>query len=150
MKAFHFRLARVLHLREGQLKTEESKLEQLIAQRARMEAARDALEASLQRERVSVKSQQFVHAADLAALQLYEVRVQRERKQWAARLAAHNESVEKQKARVIEARGRVRLLEKLREKRQGEWRVENDRALEELAADFSTAQWLRCGNGAIN
>ena len=143
MKPFQFRLARVLHLREGQLKTEEAKLEQLLLERARMESERDALEASLERARASVKSQQFVNPADLVTLQLYDARVQRERKQWATRLTAHNNKVEAQKASVIEARGRVRLLEKLREKRETEWRSENDRALEELAADFSAAQWLR-------
>jgi hypothetical protein len=43
----------------------------------------------------------------------------------------------------VEARARLRLMEKLCEKRRAEWQAEADREMEELAADFSAAQWLR-------
>ena len=67
----------------------------------------------------------------------------RERKEWQAKIAAHDEIVERQRTKVVTARGRVRLLEKLREKRKVEWQAEGDKEMEGLATDFSAAQWLR-------
>ncbi|MBV9267788.1 MAG: hypothetical protein JO061_16585 [Acidobacteriaceae bacterium] len=143
MKAFRFNLARVLDLRESEAKAEESKLEQMYAMRARMEAERDALINGFERMAVAIKSQQALQPSELMALDRYKARVEREKTELAARLRAHEEAIGKQRARVVEARARVRLLEKLREKRKAEWQVGADREMEELAADFSAAQWLR-------
>jgi flagellar export protein FliJ len=143
MKAFQFNLARVLQLRESEAKSEESKLEQMSAIRARMEAERDALIASFERAAQAVKSQQAVHPSELIALDMYKTHVEREKAQWASRIVTQSDAIEKQRARVIQARARVRLLEKLRERRKAEWQVAADREMQELAADFSAAQWRR-------
>jgi flagellar export protein FliJ len=143
MNAFRFHLARVLELRESEAKAEESKLEQMYAIRARMEAERDTLIASFERMATDIRSQRQLHASELMALDGYKTRVEREKAQWAAKLREQDAIIEKQRARVVEARGRVRLMEKLREKRGAEWQAAADREMEELAADFSAAQWLR-------
>lgn len=143
MRAFRFRLDRVLKLREAELNTEQAKVEALWAEHARMQRERDALEASLQQEVTAVRSKQFLHPSELVSLERYNGQVQRERKQWDARLAEHMKAIEEQKLRVVEAKMRVRMLEKLREKRQSEWQVEADRELDEVTSDFSAAQWVR-------
>lgn len=143
MKAFYFRLQRVLQLRETEVKTEEAKLEYLYSERTRMESERDALNNSVDRMSSAVRGQQFLRPSDLVALDQYKEHVKRELVRFAQKLAAHETEIEKQRARVTAARARVKLLEKLREKRHNEWGTERDRELEELAADFSTAQWLR-------
>jgi flagellar export protein FliJ len=143
MKAFRFRLQRVLELRETEAKTEEAALEHLFAKRAQMEAERDALAASLDRMSGAVQSERYLHPSQLVALDRYKDHVKRETQVWAAKLSAHAVEIEKQKARVIAARGRVKLMEKLREKRHGEWETERDRELDELTSDFSASQWLR-------
>ena len=143
MKAFKFSLDRALQLRERELKTEESALEHLLNQRVRMMDEMKALDVSLQQARVSIQSQQFVRPAELVSLDRYNGRVARERKEWQSKIASHDAVVEKQRAKVVVARGGVRLLEKLREKRKLEWQAEGDKEMEELATDFSAAQWLR-------
>jgi flagellar protein FliJ len=143
MKAFKFRLDRALQLRERQLKTEEAALEDLFNRREQMTAEMKALDVSLQQARVSIQSQQFVHPSELISLDRYNGRVDRERKEWQLKIAAQDALIEKQKAKVVEARGAVRLLEKLRDKRKLEWQAEGDKEMEELATDFSAAQWLR-------
>ena len=143
MKAFKFRLQRVLELRESEVKTEEAALERLYAVRTRMEQERDALSAALARMSGAVRGEQFVQPSQLIALDRYKDHVKREMVTFASKLAAHEVEIEKQKARVVAARGRVKLMEKLRDKRHEEWEAESNRELEELAADFSTAQWLR-------
>lgn len=143
MKAFKFRLERALQLRESELKTEEAALEELLNRRGQMLAEMTALDDSLQQARVSIQSQQFVRPAELISLERYNGWVDRERKEGLAKIAAHEEIVEKQKMKVVAARARVRLLEKLREKRKVEWQAEGNKEMEELATDFSAAQWLR-------
>ena len=143
MRAFRFRLDRVLKLREAELNTEQAKAEALLAEHARMQQERDGLELSLQQAVAEVRAKQFLHPSELVSLERYNGQVQRERKQWDARLAEHMKTIEQQKARAVEAKMRVRMLEKLREKRQGEWQADADRELDELTADFSAAQWVR-------
>jgi flagellar export protein FliJ len=143
MKAFRFQLERVLDLRESEAKSEESKLEQMYAMRARMEAERDALIAGFERTATAIKSQQALHPSELIALDVYKACVDRQKAQWAAKLREQDVAIEKQRARAVEARARLRLMEKLREKRRAEWQAGVDREMEDLAADFSAAQWLR-------
>jgi flagellar biosynthesis chaperone FliJ len=143
MKAFRFRLQRVLELRESELKTEEAALEHLWYQRSRMVAERDALVASSECATAEICTQRYLHPSDLVMMDRYKETVKRELLRYAEKLKAHDVSIDKQKARVVAARGRVKLLEKLRDKSQQEWQQAADHELEELAADFSAAQWLR-------
>lgn len=143
MKSFRFRLQRVLDLRESEAQREEAELERLRTERSHMEAQRNALAASFEWMNTAVRTQQFLHPSDLVMLDRYKQRYQREQNEWNKKLAAQDSAIEKQKACVVTARGRVQLLEKLREKRRGEWQAESDREMEELTADFSAAQWLR-------
>lgn len=143
MKAFQFRLQRVLQLRESEAKTEEAALEKLYAERTRLEQERDALTESLVRMSGATQGQQFLHPSQLVALDRFKDHVKREMTVFAQKLEAHQGKIDKQKARVVEARGRVKLMEKLREKRREEWQAASDRELDEVASDFSAAQWLR-------
>lgn len=143
MKAYRFRLQRVLDLRKSELTLEEHVLEQLWFHRATMQSERDALAASLERMRTTLQKQQFLHPSDLVVLDRYKNFVERELQKWAQKLAAHDAEIEKQKACVVAARGRVKLLEKLRERSHGTWQHEANRELEELASDFAATQWLR-------
>jgi flagellar export protein FliJ len=143
MKAFQFRLKRVLELREMQLKNEEAKLEQLWSARRRMEAEMQAMEESLKKARTELSKQATLRSSDLLTLELYDRHIVSERKHWEARLVAQDQAIERQQAVVVEARRLVRLLEKLRERRQAEWQAGQEKELEELATEFATAQWGR-------
>lgn len=143
MTAFKFRLQRVLHLRESQLKTEEFKLEALLQQRARMQAEIEAAQRIVQSERQMMESATYSTSAQWLAFEQFKRRAEKERAEALRKLAAHDEVVEKQRAVIVEARRAVLLLEKLREKRRADWQIGADKEMEELAADFSAAQWLR-------
>jgi flagellar export protein FliJ len=143
MIAFKFRLQRVLHLKETQLKTEEFKLEALLRQRKEMQARIEAAAQVVRTERQAIESATYANSAQLLAFEHFKRRAEKERQEALRQLAAHDEAVEKQRAAIVEARRGVLLLEKLREKRRADWQVEADKELEALAADFSAAQWLR-------
>lgn len=143
MKPFRFRLQQVLAMREAEAQKEEAALEGLYAQRKQMEEERDALAGGLQRMSGALRSEQFLQPSQLVALDRYKDQVKREMQIFASKIAAHETEIEKQRVRVVTARGRVKLMEKLREKRLDQWRAEADRELDELTADFSAAQWMR-------
>jgi flagellar export protein FliJ len=143
MTAFKFRLQRVLHLKETQLKTEEFKLESLLQRRAQMQAQIEAAEQTVHSERQSIEAATYSNSAQLLAFEHFKRRAEKDRQEALRNLAAHDELIEKQRAVIVEARRGVLLLEKLREKRLADWQVEADKEMESLAADFSAAQWLR-------
>ena len=143
MKAFRFRLQRVLELRESELKAEESALERLQRERVHMEAERDALVESLRRETSAVRGKQYLHPSELVLADAYRETVKRDLQVWADKLAAQDREIEKQRARVVTFRGRVKLLEKLRDRSHEEWQRGMDRELEELAEEFVAGKWVR-------
>ncbi len=53
------------------------------------------------------------------------------------------QAVENQRLVVVQARSKVRLLERLRENRKAEWQLEQDRELELLAQESFGARWVR-------
>ena len=149
MTAFKFRLERVLHMRNSQLRTEEIKLEALMHRRAQMQAEMDAAELSLLRERQSIESAAYSNSAQLLAFEHFKKRAEKDRQEAQRQLSAHDEAIEKQRSVIVEARRGVLLLEKLREKRRADWQIEADKEMEALTADFSAAQWLRAHREAV-
>lgn len=143
MKAFRFRLQRVLDLRNLQLKTEETKLEQLIRQCEEKQAQWKMRQASLNEAYSANRSSSYLHSSELVALGHFSRRIERECRQLTAGIEADAKLVAQQRAAVVQARSRVRLLEKLKEQRRTEWQAESERELETLAGEFSAAQWLR-------
>jgi flagellar export protein FliJ len=143
MTAFKFRLARVLNLKETQLKTEEFKLEALLRERARMQADIEAVELTLQNERHRMEAATYSSSAQWLAFEHFKRRAEKDLQEAARKLAAQDAVIEKQRAVIVEARRGVLLLEKLREKRRADWQLAADKEMEELTADFSAAQWLR-------
>lgn len=143
MTAFKFRLERVLHLKNSQLRTEEFKLETLMHRRTQMQAEMEAAEQTLLRERQSIESSAYLNSAQLLGFESFKRGAEKERQESLRKLAAHDQIVEKQRALIVEKRRGILLLEKLREKRLAEWQIEADKEMESLADDFSASQWLR-------
>ena len=138
MTKFQFRLAAVLRVREVELRVEREKLNQLVAERARLERSL----ASVAEERVEahafVRTRSDAGSTHLRALSAFLLGSD-------ARAAALRGSIERieqtiagQRARVLAADRNERLLLKLREKRLAEWSAEHDRELETLAQE----SWL--------
>jgi hypothetical protein len=51
------------------------------------------------------------------------------------------EQIAARQARIVEARRRARLLEKLRGRRLEEWRIAGEREMENFAAEAFLARW---------
>ena len=130
-RRFGFRLERVLHVRNTQLKNEEFKLEALLQQRVRMEgeiAAADTpfwLVSGRQLNRQPIRE-----APTCWSFERFKQRATRDRNEALRRLAAQDALVDKQRAAIVEARRNVMLLENCarngtlpgREKRIESWK----------------------------
>jgi hypothetical protein len=146
MPKFVFRPERVLKLREAQLKMEKAKIEAL---RRREENLREAVHLKEQQLREAIlqtTGQTLLPAADLNALELYRLRSDRERAELHAAIAQIAKDIERQKVAVRGAQTSVRLLENLRDRRKADWLTGQNRELEELVSEFTSAKWVRQSN----
>lgn len=146
MKAFEFRLRRALDLRKTQLELEENTLRQLAGKLEELALAAVKLDLVKGRAEVAVRQAAVVEAADLWALSAYRQRIMAELRELALRREAAERQVAGQRQKVLEAQRRVRLLEKLEQRRHTEWSREADREMESLAAESFLTMWNRRDN----
>jgi hypothetical protein len=146
MKAFEFRLRRALDLRKTQLELEENTLRQLAGKLDELALAAVKLDLVKGRAEVAVRQAAVVEAADLWALSAYRQRIMAELRELALRREAAERQVAGQRQKVLEAQRRVRLLEKLEQRRHAEWSREADREMESLAAESFLTMWNRRDN----
>jgi len=143
MKRFQFRLARVRDFRRQQLEVEEAKLEVLRAERQQIEEGSLRLENEATGTRNSLMVIGSVEAQDLVAADRYLRFLAIEMKRQAAKMADWQGRTAKQQQAMVEARRRVRLLEKLEEKQLRLWKEEADREQENLSAELYLARWKK-------
>ena len=143
MKRFEFRLARVRDFRRRQLEIEEAKLDVLRAERQQIEAESLRLENEVAGTRNSLMVTGSVEAQELVAADHYLHCLAIEGKRQAAKLADWQQRTAKQQQAMVEARRRLRLLEKLEEKQLRLWKEEADREQVNLSTELYLARWKR-------
>ena len=137
MTKFQFRLASVLRLRQMELRMERQKLDQLLAERARLERSL----ASVAEERAEAHAFVRAHPAgttELRALSAFLLGSDARAAALRQSIQRQEEAIDGQRARVLVADRNERLLLKLRDKKLAAWRAEHDRELETLAQE----SWL--------
>lgn len=145
MSAFRFPLERVLGWRRAQLEIEEARYRERRAALAALERESEALEASGVEAQARVRGWHPLSGADLAALDGFRRGLRTRRQQIAVQRARCVSALEAQSKAMLEAQRRCRLLERLRERREAEWRAATDHALEELAGESYLARWRQAG-----
>ncbi len=143
MRAFRFRLERVLTWRGTELTLAEAKAEQLLSS---LRATQEAI-AQLAVRRASahaiVGGAALISGADLSRLESARIWAIREAQKLAARKFELEQAIDAQNRRVAEARRAVKLVERLKERQHGKWKAEADHEIEELAGESAIAQWRR-------
>ena len=143
MQAFRFSLERVLSWRRKQLDLEEARLEQLRALLASTELARTQALQGRVTEQVAVATAPTVLGQRVEGLESLRVWTLREEDRLTTRMSEISRAIEAQARNVAEARRRVRLVERLKERKLQAWQTEYDREIETLAGEFAVAQWRR-------
>jgi flagellar export protein FliJ len=137
---FQFRLQPVLDWRAAQLEVEEMRLRQLLELRARLDRAIADTEAARLAEEGRVRGGP-VTGAELWALAAWQDAARESAARLAGERRKQDSEIAAQREHIAAARRRCRLLERLRERRLAEWNSENQRRLEEFAAEAYLARW---------
>src|SRR4051794_15200726 len=127
MKRFEFPLARVRDYRREQLDAEEAKLQVLFAERHALEAESGRLASEALETRHSLMVTGSAESRDLAAMDAYVRHLEVVKKRHALKLIEWQVRAAKQQQAVVEAKRRVRLMEKLEQRRYREWKHALDR-----------------------
>ena len=143
MNRFHFPLEKVRDFRQRQLEMEEAKLETLHTERQALAAESAHLERETEQTRLSLMVTGVVDAQELVASDRYLRQLSAGKKRLATKLCDWKARADKQQQAIVEARRRVRLLEKLEERRLREWQAGADREQENLASELYLAKWKR-------
>jgi len=142
MPSFEFRLRRVLEWYQTQCRLEENRLTMCLAA---LNKVRDSI-ARLRAESLNIEreviSRPSIAGRDLASLGLYRFRVKILAAEMEQERIRCEGAVKDQTAAVQAAQRRLRLVEKLRERRLHEFLYAEDRALETLAAEAYLSKWI--------
>jgi flagellar export protein FliJ len=143
MQRFQFRLDRVLEWRRKKCRIEEGRLAEclgLVRTAERKIAQLQAERAAIERE---LLERSAIPAVDFLNLGRYRLRADKEHTAAAEERRQRLLSAAEQRARVQAARQRVKLLEKMRDRRFEEHTAAAGRELENLAAEAYLARWLQ-------
>src|SRR5271157_814521 len=127
MTAFHFRLQKVLEWRRAQLEVEEIQYRRQLAALAELDRRQaEVAEAASAAER-QVRAWNPLAGGELEALGDFRLHVQRQERELAASRIERRQQLERQHTLLLEARRRLRLLERLQQRRWTEWRSARDK-----------------------
>jgi flagellar export protein FliJ len=141
MQRFQFRLDRVLDWRRKQCGMEESRLAACLALVQDTERKIQALRAERAAIDQELLTRVAIPAADFLNLGRYRARAGKEEGELAEERRQRLQSAADQRARVQQAQQRVRLLEKMRDRRLSEYNAAAARELEEAAAEAFLVRW---------
>ena len=141
MQRFQFRLDRVLEWRRKQSGIEESRLAACLIH---VQEAEKRIE-RLRSERDSIDRELLTRAAipavDFLNLGRYRLRAGKEELELAEERRKRVQTVAEQRTRVQQAHQRVKLLEKMRDRRLAEHNLAAAKELEEAAAEAYMVRW---------
>jgi flagellar export protein FliJ len=132
MKAFKFRLDRVLDWRHSELEMEENRLRRLYAAVAAIDRERAGLESARDQAGRALLARASVDGADLQFLSSYRAAVKSQCARLEQQRRERQQETAAQQQRLLTARRRLRLLENLKDRRLAEWKYETER---QIAAD---------------
>ena len=148
MATFQFRLQRVLEWYQTQCDVEENRLALCLAALNKVQESIARLQAeSLSTER-DVISGSSISGRDLASLGLYRLRARIQAAELEQERVRRSREVDAQMSVVQKAQRRLRLVEKLRDRRLSEHLYAEDRALETLAAEAYQSKWIAAKRAA--
>src|SRR5579884_3110970 len=135
MKRFDFRLQSALRWRTLQQQQEQEKLSRAIAEETTVKRAIADLHRERALARETINSGGEISSADLRALSAFLLACDSREQALAQQLTVKRRQVAAQRAHLVEADRRLRLVEKLRERQFAEWSLATDRQLAAAAEE---------------
>ena len=143
MKRFNFPLERVRRWRSEQATLEELKLQQLRAELDALAAGKRQIQDELVQTEQQVLGKRLMEPLELESLDSYRFYVRGRVRDFGQRESQCEARVAEQRQKVIEARRRSELLDRLRTNAFGKWRTASDKEQEDLAAELFLARGRR-------
>ncbi len=143
MKAFHFPLQRVLDWRAVQLRAEEEKLSAIQNKLAEVLHRENALLAAELNAEMGLLGKPSMEGSEFRALAAFQLRLRHERISLLASRRGYENLLAEQRKRLLKARKDCKTVENLKEKRKTAWTYQNDRELENTAAESYISRWAR-------
>jgi len=143
MKRFQFPLDRVRRWRSEQASVEELKLGQLRDRLVALGEAKQRVELARARSEQEVLGQPLIEASELQSLEAYRLHTRTQIRDIEIQQRQCEEQVMEQRHRLIDARQKAELLERLKQKALGEWLAANNREEEALATELFLAKRVR-------
>jgi flagellar export protein FliJ len=140
MKAFEFRLERIAEYRRQEAELSRNQLQILLAEANRLEVERGRIQTELDQARLDLIGRADLSGEDLSALAHYQSHVARLLRDLDRKRIDVNNRISKQRSVVLEADRKVKLLDRLKDRKFQEWRAASDREIDELAADSHMAK----------
>lgn len=147
MKRFSFSLERVRQWRATQEELERAALEKLVAEQRRLDAAIEQMAKRVAASEDAVREKavegSVVDARLLMELEDFRLYARREIIRIERQKQNLRRNIAKQQEKLLEARLRRRLLDRLREKALAEWDAGHQKELEETASELYLAKHIR-------
>jgi hypothetical protein len=143
MKRFDFPLERVRRWRAEQASLEELKLQQFRAELETLAAGKRAIQEELRNTERLVFDQPSIDPMELESLDSYRFHVRARVRDFELRENQCEAKVVEQRQKVIEARRRFELLDRMRTSKLGAWRTAAAKEQEDLAAELFLARGRR-------
>ena len=138
MTKFKFRLESALRLRRLRVESERAKLQELLAQRDRLEKSRVALLAQRADASTFVQDAQGAGWGDLRTLSSFTIGLEMHAKTIREAVVRAESQIALQRSRLCQAEQDELCLSKLRAKRYTEWNLQFEREIEATAQEL----WL--------
>jgi flagellar export protein FliJ len=135
VKRFEFRLQRVLDLRRQQAEAQRAQLRNLLTALDRLQHDIRSLATQLEEARAHVRHAPSSAGEDYIALSYFEAHVQRRATTLETRRHQLHKQVAEQRAHLLEAERKLKLLEKLEARHRLDWTAERDKEIETLGAE---------------
>src|SRR5438270_12532989 len=134
MKKFEFRLDSALRWRDTQLQVERGKLSALLAEEAKLKDSLETL-GTERRSALQCLAKEQLFSLDLRSLSSYLVGAETRATILQYQIRKGKQLVVEQQERVVQAERNVKLLVKLRQKRQLDWKAGLEREIEANAEE---------------
>lgn len=142
MKRFVFPLQQIRTWNATRLQLEESELETIVDRQRRTEAAFSDLRAQQNQFEQRTLHQSLIEATELVRIEQFRVFVATEGRRLLTAQAEFAKQIGERRRRIIEIKRKIELLDRLRERQQTAWTVEETKELQTAADEAFLQKWM--------
>jgi hypothetical protein len=141
VKGFHFTLEKVLAWRQMQQTMAEAALARLLGEHRSVHQARCNLQTGRVTAQLTVARAPANPGTEIAKLETLRLWTGNEDRRLSTRLRELEKAIDNQKLALATAARNVKMLERLRARRQAEWTAAIDHEIETQAGEWALTQW---------